>query len=389
MVLGKRPRGRGFQFYVKWLNWDNSETDFTWEARTSCSKCPEMIAQYEALPATELTEHPDGGMVVKDISRYLSRLQQGRSRETRMAARRPEDEGAVDVCAEAVEKRIQQYQREMVTVLLQNSEGRLPIPPVVFKFRDCFDFRRMVVECVPKEGEDDPILTWGDQSLQYIVQHKLPHLDADLVLAQAVAVRSYVREHRDQYMVDVTDENKAVVGKKLDLAAVYENLFTENVLEPALPPRSYLTVLDYSIAYRFTQCDTERLGRVMNLTKTAARSTLGDVNFPASVYVTYNSPPIGKINFKRLVKRFQQKHRLAVMADGGSRARQVIDRHSAMHKNTFLSFPCRSAGLGGPWEATASGCWPVGCLSVLRGSGCAGIGFYYCRAQCRPGREQF
>ena len=336
-ILGKRPRGRGFQFLVKWLNWDNSETDFTWEARTSCSKCPEMIAGYEALPVTELHEHPDGGMVVRDIPRYLSRLQSGRSRETRMAARRPEDEPAVDICAENVERRIRQYQREMVAVLLQNCERRLSIPPVVYKFRDCFDFRRMVTQCVPKAGEDDPILSWGDASLRYIVEHKLPHLDADLVFAQAAAVRVYVLEHRDQYMVDVVDENKTVVGKKLDLAAVYENLFTENVLEPALPPRSYLTVLDYSIAYRFTQCDTERLGRVMNLTKTAARSTLGDVNFPASVYVTYNSPPIGEINFQRLVKRFQQKHRLAVMADGGTRVKQVINRHSEMHKNTFLS----------------------------------------------------
>jgi len=169
------------------------------------------------------------------------------------------------------------------------------------------------------------------------VNHKLPHLDVDLVLAQATAVRVYVREHREQWMVDMLDENKTVVGKKLDLSAVYETLFTENVLQPALPPRSFLTVLDYSIAYRFTQCDTERLGRVMNLTKTAARSTLGDINFSASVYVTYNSPPIGGIDFKRLVRRFQKTHRLALMSDGGTRAKQVIERHKAIHKNTFIS----------------------------------------------------
>ena len=336
-ILGQRPRGRGYQYLIKWLGWDNSESDFTWEARTSCAKCPDMVTQYDSLPVTELVDHPDGGMVVKDIPGYLARLKQGRSRELRMAARQPINENdTAEICAESVEKRISQYQRELTAPLLENLEARLPIPPVVFKFRDCLDFRRMV-QCVQKEGEDDPILTWGDSSLKYIVNHKLPHLDVDLVLAQATAVRVYVREHREQWMVDMLDENKTVVGKKLDLSAVYETLFTENVLQPALPPRSFLTVLDYSIAYRFTQCDTERLGRVMNLTKTAARSTLGDINFSASVYVTYNSPPIGEIDFKRLVKRFQKTHRLALMSDGGTRAKQVIERHKAIHKNTFIS----------------------------------------------------
>ena len=318
-----------------------------------------MIAQYEALPSTDLTDHPDGGTVVKDVATYLSRIRQGRSREHRMAARQPAaQEEASEICAEGVEQRIKQYQRDMTRPLLQNSEARLPVPPVVYQFRDCLDYRRMV-QCVQKEGEDDPVLTWGDSALQYIMKHKLPFLDIELVLSQATAVRIYVKEHRDQWMVDMLDENDEVVGKKLDLSAVYECLFTENVLEPALPPRSFLTLLDYSIAYRFTQCDTERLGRVMNLTKTAARSTLGDVNFPASVYVTYNSPPIGEINFKRLVQRFKKEHRLAVMAEGGSRARQVIDRHSAMHKNTFLSFLVGWPALGGN-----SACWPVGCRST-------------------------
>ena len=138
-------------------------------------------------------------------------------------------------------------------------------------------------------------------------------------------------------MVDVVDDKKNVVGRKLQLSSVYQTLFNQNVLQPALPPRQFLTLLDYSIAYRFTQCDTERLGRVMNLMKTAARSTLGDVNFSASVYVAYNAPPIGQINFDRLLKRFRKKHRLAVMADGGSREKQVIKRHIAKNKNTFLS----------------------------------------------------
>ena len=153
----------------------------------------------------------------------------------------------------------------------------------------------------------------------------------DIISAIVAAVSSAIPAVPESVTRQIRLESERAAKDMQSMSAVYENLFTGNVLEPALPPRSFLTVLDYSIAYRFTQCDTERLGRVMNLTKTAARSTLGDINFPASVYVTYNSPPIGEINFKRLVQRFKKNHRLAVMSEGGSRAKQVIARHTYRH----------------------------------------------------------
>ena len=337
-VVGKRPRGRGYQLLVKWLGWDNSSTDFTWEAKSSCRKCPQLVKQYEDLPERELKEHPDGGTVVCDIPAYLLRLAQARSRESRVEARdevmRPEVE--TDVCGENVVRRIRQYQREMVGLLVANADGRLPIPDIVFKFRECLDFRRMLM-CEQRDGADGPVYTWGGSALRWIVNEKLPHLDVERVVAQATAVRIYIKEHQQQWMVDTLDDADVVIGSELQLSAVYHTLFTNNVIQPALPPRDFLTVLDYSIAYRFTQCDTERLGRVMNLMKTAARSSLGDINFSASVYVTYNAPPIGEINFKRLLKRFKKHHRLAVMANPGTREKQVLKRHSAMHKNTFIS----------------------------------------------------
>jgi len=335
-VVGKRPRGRGFQLLVKWLGWENSNTDLTWEARSSCRNCLELVSMYEDLPERQLKEHPDGGHVVRDIPSFLSRLSQARSHETRAVARSDEAmEPETDVCSENVERRIKQYQKVMVGLLLANADTRLPIPKVVFKFRDSLDFRRMLL--VEQQDGEDPVVTWGGTCLEWIVREKLPHLDKETVLAQATAVRIYVKENQEQWKVDILDDKGKVVGRKLKLSAVYETLFRQNVLQPALPPCSFLTVLDYSIAYRFTQCDTERLGRVMNLMKTAARSSLGDINFAASVYVTYNAPPINHINFQPLLTRFRKKHRLAVMSNGGTREKQVIRRHEANHKNTFLT----------------------------------------------------
>lgn len=131
----------------------------------------------------------------------------------------------------------------------------------------------------------------------------------------------------------------------MDLGAVYETLFTHNVLHPALPPRGFLTVLDYSIAFRFTQCDTDRLGRVMNLVKTDQRSTLGDINFPASVFVCYNAPPIHQIDMKPIRAAFRKKHRSAVsLSDragwrdgGGTNVHKVMQRHAAQTKHTFFT----------------------------------------------------
>ena len=134
------------------------------------------------------------------------------------------------------------------------------------------------------------------------------------------------------------------VGEKFSLVAVYETLYSgHNFLAPVQHPRQFLTLLDYSIAYRFTQCDTERPGRVMNLMKSPDRSSLGDDNFSASVFVAYNSPPIDKIDFKQMAKRFCKKHKPAVMGDRcnargkGSRIKQVIERHSAISKHTFFT----------------------------------------------------
>eukprot|EP00656_Telonema_subtile_P044710 TRINITY_DN5096_c1_g1_i1.p1 TRINITY_DN5096_c1_g1~~TRINITY_DN5096_c1_g1_i1.p1 ORF type:complete len:131 (-),score=16.42 TRINITY_DN5096_c1_g1_i1:37-429(-) len=110
--------------------------------------------------------------------------------------------------------------------------------------QNSIDFRRMPLEPAPSQG-DDPLVGYGEESLQWIVEKKLPHLDVHTVLVQALAVRLYVRHHKKKWIVDVekTDpktKKKVVVGSKFQLCAppsspsVYHTLFTETVVLPCL-----------------------------------------------------------------------------------------------------------------------------------------------------------
>ena len=49
--------------------------------------------------------------------------------------------------------------------------------------------------------------------------------------------------------------------------------------------------------------------------KSPDRSSLGDENFSASVFVAYNAPPMDKIDFKKLLQRFYKTHKHAAMGD--------------------------------------------------------------------------
>jgi len=235
-----------------------------------------------------------------------------------------------------VETRIKHYQKMMVDELLNNLEQRLPIPEVVFKFRDALDFSRM------PHDENGDFLVWGDDALKWIVNNKLKHLDIGTVMDQAMHMRIFIAENWDRWVkktTTMTDAGEEEEVRKFDLAALYETIFSEHVLPSPTPPHQFLEVLDYSIAFRFTQCDTERLGRTMNLMKTSARASLGDEHFEQSVFIAYNAPRTHDINITKLVLEWEKKHHLALQKDSrrtGARSLEVISRMKNKHKVTFL-----------------------------------------------------
>ena len=212
-------------------------------------------------------------------------------------------------------------------------------------------------------------------SLDWLVERKLPHLDAaDLVRAEALRVRHFVREYRSEWFVKrpVYGEDGTLVGSEPRLALVGETsiartLFTEPERVPGGVPRQFLQLLDYLIAYasrtapsptappstplsppradadrsrryRFTQADCERVGRAMTLTKTKLRTSLGDEHFKECVWVAYNSPGIHEVDLQAFVQRWRlDGHLSAMMSDGAERAREVLDRKARERKHSFLA----------------------------------------------------
>jgi hypothetical protein len=98
-----------------------------------------------------------------------------------------------------------------------------------------------------------------------------------------------------------------------------------------------MLALDYNIAFIFSSCSTERIGRNMTLTKPPERSSLGDENFKMLVWVSYNSPPVHEIDFEKYIAIWTtEKHQLALFKEGGGEQR-VLTRKSLEHKHTILS----------------------------------------------------
>ena len=103
-------------------------------------------------------------------------------------------------------------------------------------------------------------------------------------------------------------------------------------------PAQFLELLDFMISFRFTQCDTERAGRTMTLTKPALRSSLGDQHFKQACWVAFNSPGFQEVDIQAFVRRWiADGHLAAVMQDkGAERAKEVLKRKAREHKPSFL-----------------------------------------------------
>lgn len=180
-VHDKRPRGSGFQYLLEWENWPDTK-DFTWEARSSLKHCQQLVDEYEARAKAKAEGRPLP--TLRPTERHTDRVQPARA-----AAPQDEDENN---SSDDVETRIKKYQTAMISVLLAGLNDRVVIPEVVFKFKQCFDYR-----CMPKCG-DAGFSTWGDEALKWIVREKLPHLDVNVVLAQSLHVRVFILENWDR-----------------------------------------------------------------------------------------------------------------------------------------------------------------------------------------------
>lgn len=233
------------------------------------------------------------------------------------------------------------YQAAICSSLLRHLPTRIVWPEVVDRLAEALDFRLMPLE----KGGDEALETWGDEALRWLASEALPHLEEGTLAAEALRVRLFVREHREEWMVkvDVFSRDGKKEGTEVRLALTGESsiactLFEEPWRVPGGAPHQFLALLDFMIAFRYNQTDCERIGRTMSLTKTTLRTSLGDLHFSQAVWVAFNSPPIHQVDLVLYVRRWiASGHLSAVMRDReAERARQVLERKSDEKKRTFL-----------------------------------------------------
>ena len=136
-----------------------------------------------------------------------------------------------------------------------------------------------------------------------------------------------------------TDGKKTGSERRLTLTgeeSTAHTLFTSPERVSGGVPAQYLEVLDYMIAFRFNQSDTERVGRTMTLSR--RRSSLGPDHFKQACWVAFNSPGFHEIDVMALVRRWKADgHLSAVMKDAsGPRAKEVLERKAQEHKVSLL-----------------------------------------------------
>ena len=361
-IIEHKPIGRGFQYLVWWAGFPRAEA--TWARRVDLrpvdideywaevkaaaaaaaaapgppSPPPPLSPPPPSLPPGPPSESDDSdppSLPLSDIDSEDETLGEA------LAVLRAQLKA--DLSEHPAYQRILSYQRAICESLLRHMPGYLAIPEVVTHLARITDFRAMPLESTAEAHT--ALETWGNESILWLVANVLTHLDADVLCAEAMRVRFFVRDHKKEWMLqyNVIGEDGKVMGTERRLTLTGETsiaatLFNEPARVSGGVPHQFLEVMDYMISFRFNQSDTERAGRTMTLTKPALRSSLGNMHFKQAAWVAFNSPGFHEIDIMALVKRWKADgHLSAVMKDAsGPRAKEVLERKAREHKVSFL-----------------------------------------------------
>lgn len=110
-------------------------------------------------------------------------------------------------------------------------------------------------------------------------------------------LRRFYRHVRELYPnYEVTSKR----AKALDLKKVFK--FVTTSLEVGGTMKAVVEMIDYIQAYAFGSCEVERIGRLMNLTKTSLRTDLGDDRFFALCFIKHTMPSLDAIDWAPLLE---------------------------------------------------------------------------------------
>jgi hypothetical protein len=116
----------------------------------------------------------------------------------------------------------------------------------------------------------------------------------------------WLRENYKQFMSKPNGDGDEQVAPKLLLCgegSVFEALFTDAAAAAYGPNQELVTLIDYVIAFKYNQSDTERGGSEMARGKAKERASLGFDVFNDIVFVGSNCCYSHEFDFGELVSR--------------------------------------------------------------------------------------
>ncbi|KAJ1630298.1 hypothetical protein T492DRAFT_906917 [Pavlovales sp. CCMP2436] len=164
-------------------------------------------------------------------------------------------------------------------------------------------------------------------------------------------VKHFVRDNRSQFIVDRDehddeDDKKTLTRTVKRLALVGETSIAHTLstqperVAGSNIPNQILELMDYMIAYRYNQSDTERAGRKMTLSKTLMRSSLADKTFAMLVRVFFNSPPAHQLDMSLFVREWKVNgHKGALRTQEWEDAERCVLARLRSHAARYIP-PC-------------------------------------------------
>ena len=217
--------------------------------------------------------------------------------------------------------RTKHYLDEIASELLDLLKEKLLPPPISFRLREMFDVRRMAF--INNNNENAGSLdTHGHDAIDWIVLNEFKHLDATQLKYDLKLFLTHVQKNKATFEMYTTKKKEGKprtnFNRTIDLSGVFEYFSTNST---AGEMKQLVEVIDYVLSFATGSCAVERLGRVMNLTKTSLRAALGDEIFFHLIFLKFQMPALEDFDWERiLTKWYADGHMNAV-----SNARDMDD----------------------------------------------------------------
>jgi hypothetical protein len=167
--------------------------------------------------------------------------------------------------------------------------------------------------------------THGHAAVDRLVEIEMKHLDAATVKFELGLLYKYVRDHRELYI-----KTNAKGVRTFDLEQLFEFISTSVPVGGEM--LAIVEIIDHLLSFATGSCCVERLGRVMNLTKTDLRTLLSDELFFYLVFLKHQMPSLEAVDWEPILKQWYTHGHYDAMSKRRERMFNEKDQQSLVMK---------------------------------------------------------